>query len=74
MNKPLKTAKLEQVNSDGCKKTNRLLAQVRSLKPTQVVVWYAIDSSETGVLISEGTDRVKAVGALTASAMDVWNG
>jgi len=69
----VKSVKLQEVTINSRKSSNRVLAQARSLKPTQVVVWYAIDSSTTGVLISEGTDRVKAVGALTASAMDVWN-
>ena len=69
----MKTAKVQEISSDGRQKTNCLLAKVRALKPTQVVVWYAVDSTETGVLISEGTDRVKAVGALNAAAMDVWN-
>ena len=65
--------KLSKVNGSGRRSANRTLAEARSLKPTQVVVWYAVGSEETGVLISEGTDRVKAVGALTAAAMDMWN-
>ena len=69
----MKTSKIEQVNSDSRKKTNRVLAEVRSKRPTQVVVWYAVAGDETGVIISEGTDRVKAVGALAVSAIDVWN-
>lgn len=68
----MKTAKLEQISTNSRKKVNRVLADVRAKKATQVVVWYVIDSTETGVIISEGTDRVKAVGALTSAAIETW--
>lgn len=68
----MKSAKLRKIDAGSRKTTNRVLAEARSMKPTQVVVWYAVAGEETGVLISEGTDRVKATGALTAAAIDVW--
>ena len=70
----MKSPKLQVVETSSRKIVNRLLADVRSKKATQVVVWYAVGGDETGVLISDGTDRVKAVGGLTSAAMDVWNG
>jgi hypothetical protein len=69
----MKTAKLTEIDAGSRKKVNRILADVRSMKATQVVLWYAVGGEETGVLISDGTDRVKAVGGLNSAAYDVWN-
>lgn len=69
----MKTAKLSRVDARSREKVNRVLAEARALKPTQVVVWYGGADGQTGVLISEGTDRVKAIGGLTVAAYDVWN-
>ncbi len=65
--------KLAHTSKESRTNSNRTLARVRALKPTQVVVWYTDETGQTGVAISEGTERVKAVGALTAAAYDVWN-
>ena len=71
----MKTAKLEDVNANGIatKKVNQRLAEVRSFKPTEVVIWYSIAGKECGVISTAVTDRTKAIGALTAAAMDIWN-
>ena len=69
----MKPKSLYQVSTNSRKSVNRVLADVRGKKATQVVVWYAVAGKETGVVISEGTDRVKAIGGLTAAAMDVWS-
>lgn len=55
------------------KNVQRALAQARSLRPSEVVIWYESPEQGTGVIISEGTTRVKAVGGLIAAAMDTWN-
>ena len=65
--------KVASVSSSSRAKANRTLAEVRKLKPTQVVVWYQSEDGQTGVALSEGTERTKAVGGLSAAAMDVWN-
>ena len=71
----MKAAKLEELNANGVstKRVNQRLAEVRSLKPTEVVIWYSIAGKECGVISTAVTDRTKTVGALTAAAMDVWN-
>lgn len=67
-------AKLSVLENTRRKAVNSVLAEVRAKQPTQVVIWYSCPGfpGETGVEISEGTERVKAVGALTAMAHDVW--
>ena len=71
----MKTAKLEQIDPQGnCnKRVNRILAEIRALKPTEVVIWYSNAGENCGVRTSDLTDRTKVAGALTVAAMDVWN-
>ena len=51
----------------------RTLEIVANYEPTQVVIWYSSPEKGTGVEISEGTERVKTVGALQCMAFDIWN-
>ena len=71
----MKTAKIEELNSNGIatKGVNKKLAEIRLLKPTEVVIWYSIAGKTCGVRSTVITDRTKTVGALTAAAMDIWN-
>ena len=55
------------------RRVNQRLAEVRSLKPTEIVIWYNVAGKECGIISTAGTDRTKTVGALHAAAMDVWN-
>ncbi len=55
------------------KRANDRLAEVQSLRPTEVVIWYSIAGKECGVISTAVTDRTKIVGALQAAAMDIWN-
>lgn len=59
--------------STATRRVNQRLAEVRSFKPTEVVIWYSIAGKECGVISTAVTDRTKTVGALQAAAMDVWN-
>ena len=66
---------IKQVDANGIanRRVNQRLAEVRSFKPTEIVIWYNIAGKECGVISTAVTDRTKTVGALTAAAMDVWN-
>jgi hypothetical protein len=68
-----KSLRVAHTSSQSRQHTNRALAVARKAKPIQCVIWYQDENGMTDVLISEGTSRVKAVGALTASAYEVWN-
>jgi hypothetical protein len=65
--------KLIHTDSISRKNVNKCLAKVRSLKPNEVVIWYSCSGQKTGVSVSEGVERVKAVGALTIAAKEVWD-
>lgn len=65
--------KLVHTHEQSRQRVNRVLADVRKERPSQVVVWYATADGVTGVRISEGTERIKTVGALNVMAYDVWN-
>lgn len=51
----------------------KTLEAVANYEPTQVVVWWTSPDEGTGVEVSEGTERVKVVGALNAMAYELWN-
>lgn len=55
------------------KRVNQILAEIRAEKPVEVVIWYSVADRSCGVRSSPVMDRTKVVGALTASAIDVWN-
>lgn len=60
--------------SEGARRSaNRILASARARKPLQAVVWLSCEDGTTEVMISNGTDRTKAVGALTVAAYEMWN-
>lgn len=65
---------LASTSANSRKAVHKVLAHVRRMKPTQVVVWYSSPTEGTGVAISDGTERVKTMGALQAMIQDVWNG
>lgn len=64
--------KVESVQSRVRQKVGELLDEVKKQQPTEVVVWYNVPGEGVNVVISEGTSRTKAVGALMASAFEVW--
>lgn len=65
------TPKLIHKRETNARNARRKLAEVRAISPTSVVIWYEKEG-ETGVLISEGTERIRTLGALAAMAIDTW--
>jgi hypothetical protein len=51
----------------------KTLEIVANYEPSQVVIWYQSPEHGTGVEISEGTERVKTVGALHVAAQELWD-
>lgn len=65
--------KLSTSKEAGIRDVKRLLAEVRSLRPSQVVVWYSIPGGDCGVVSTKLTSRTTTVGALNSAALEVWN-
>lgn len=65
--------KVASVSETAVQSSENILDLVKAERPLQVVVWYASEDGQTGVMISNGTDRTKAIGALNAAAYEMWN-
>ena len=67
-------SKLAQIDARSKDSVQKTIDELIEQNPSQVVIWYqAKDTDLCGVLYSEGTDRTKAVGALFASALQMWD-
>lgn len=66
-------SKLNKINQNRRREANRTLARCRTRGATQVVVWWLDEDGVTGVEISDGVDRVKAIGAIEVAKQEVWD-